>query len=118
KKESKKILRKIQKISKSKYSFEEIVKSIDTAKEQLASQKYYFLREILGPTLHHEESLIAPIFVKTIHNESERQNKLLAWILAHESLFETIIDLLEVQNYRLKIAIMPLQNILEKRKLI
>ncbi|EOI0503083.1 motility associated factor glycosyltransferase family protein [Campylobacter coli] len=118
KKESKKILRKIQNISKSKYSFEEIVKNIDTAKEQLASKKYYFLREILGPTLYHEESLIAPIFVKTIHNESERQNKLLAWILAHESLFETIIDLLEVQNYRLKIAIMPLQNILEKKKLI
>ncbi|HED6843456.1 TPA: motility associated factor glycosyltransferase family protein, partial [Campylobacter coli] len=73
---------------------------------------------ILGPTLYHEESVLAALYVKNITNESEKQNKLFAWIYAHESLLGTIIDLIKVQNQELKKSIMPLQNELEKRKLI
>ncbi|MBM0693597.1 hypothetical protein IDX17_08620, partial [Campylobacter jejuni] len=47
-----------------------------------------------------------------------KQNKILSWIYANESLIETIIDLIESQNARLKKAIIPLQTELEKRNLI
>ncbi|EHP3331415.1 hypothetical protein KNC77_001817, partial [Campylobacter jejuni] len=43
-------------------------------------------------------------------------NKLFAWVYAHEALIENIIELLEVQDKRLKIAILPLQDFLEKKK--
>lgn len=49
---------------------------IDSFKEILEYPKYNFIQEILGPTLYHEESLLAPIFVQDIKNESERQNKI------------------------------------------
>ncbi|EOI6250059.1 motility associated factor glycosyltransferase family protein, partial [Campylobacter jejuni] len=119
-KECKKTLRKIQKITqKNKYiNLENIVKDIDIIREKLSHKKYFFLHEILGPTLHHEESLIAPIYTQSVHNESQRQNKILSWIYANESLIETIIDLIESQNTRLKKAIIPLQDELEKRSLI
>ncbi|EHO4167910.1 DUF115 domain-containing protein, partial [Campylobacter coli] len=69
-------------------------------------------------TLYHEESLIAPIFVQDIKNESERQNKILAWIYAHRSLIESILDLVLVLNQRLKKDIVSLRDILERRGLI
>lgn len=119
-KECKKTLRRIQKITlKNKYAdMESIVKNIDILKEKLSHRKYFFLHEILGPTLHHEESLIAPIYTQSVQNEGEKQNKLLSWIYANESLIETIIDLIESQNTRLKKAITPLQDELERKNLI
>ncbi|EJP4489335.1 hypothetical protein NUR78_001647, partial [Campylobacter jejuni] len=55
---------------------------------------------------------------KKFKNESERQNKLFAWLYAHESLIESIYDLTNTQNIILKKAIIPLQDELEKRNLI
>ena len=74
------------------------------------------MQEILGTTLHHEHSILTPLYLKDIQNEADKQNKLYAWIYAHESLIENIIELLEVQDKRLKIAILPLQDFLEKKK--
>ncbi|EBH4142770.1 motility associated factor glycosyltransferase family protein, partial [Campylobacter jejuni] len=117
-KECKKIKKQIHNLThgKEKLSLNEINQNIDKIKEKLSSQKYSFLKEILGPTLHHEQSLLAPLYLKDIKDEADRQNKLFAWIYAHESLLENIIDLLEAQDKRLKIAILPLQNFLEKKK--
>ncbi|EAK0278277.1 motility associated factor glycosyltransferase family protein, partial [Campylobacter jejuni] len=117
-KECKKIKKQIHNLThgKNKLSFDKINQNIDKIKEKLSSQKYSFLKEILGPTLHHEQSLLAPLYLKDIKDEADKQNKLFAWIYAHESLLENIIDLLEVQDKRLKIAILPLQNFLEKKK--
>ncbi|EAI3890818.1 motility associated factor glycosyltransferase family protein [Campylobacter jejuni] len=117
-KECKKIKKQIYNLThgKNKLSFDKINQNIDKIKEKLSSQKYSFLKEILGPTLHHEQSLLAPLYLKDIKDEADRQNKLFAWIYAHESLLENIIDLLEAQDKRLKIAILPLQNFLEKKK--
>ncbi|OEW91209.1 PseE protein [Campylobacter jejuni] len=117
-KECKKIKKQIHNLThgKSKLSLNELNQNIDKLKEKLSSQKYSFLKEILGPTLHHEQSLLAPLYLKDIKDEADKQNKLFAWIYAHESLIENIIDLLEAQDKRLKIAILPLQNFLEKKK--
>ncbi|EPR4193170.1 motility associated factor glycosyltransferase family protein [Campylobacter jejuni] len=117
-KECKKIKKQIHNLThgKSKLSFDEINQNIDKLKEKLSSQKYSFLKEILGPTLHHEQSLLAPLYLKDIKDEADRQNKLFAWIYAHESLLENIVELLEAQDKRLKIAILPLQDFLEKKK--
>ncbi|HHY1240667.1 TPA: motility associated factor glycosyltransferase family protein, partial [Campylobacter jejuni] len=117
-KECKKIKKQIHNLThgKSKLSLNELNQNIDKIKEKLSSQKYSFLKEILGPTLHHEQSLLAPLYLKDIKDEADKQNKLFAWIYAHESLLENIIDLLEAQDKRLKIAILPLQDFLEKKK--
>ncbi|EGK7562340.1 motility associated factor glycosyltransferase family protein [Campylobacter coli] len=104
--------------NKSKYTLNEINQALDDFKEKLNSKRYSFLYEILGPTLHHEENIIAPLYVANITNDGEKQNKLVAWLYAHESLLETIIDLVLVQKERLKKAILPLQDELERRKLI
>lgn len=119
-KECKKTLRKIQKITlKNEYiNMDDIVKDIDNIRNKLSNKRYFFLHEILGPSLYHEESLIAPIYIQSVNNESQRQNKILSWIYANESLIETIIDLIESQNIRIKKAIIPLQDELEKRNLI
>ncbi|HEC1748875.1 TPA: hypothetical protein R1707_001613 [Campylobacter lari] len=53
-----------------------------------------------------------------MHNDSDKQNKLVAWITAHKSWLEEISELALVQEKALKIAIIPLQDILEKRNLI
>ncbi|WP_251823174.1 hypothetical protein [Campylobacter jejuni] len=58
------------------------------------------------------------MYVQSIQNESEKQNKLFAWLYAHESLIESIYDLTNTQNTILKKAIIPLQDELEKRNLI
>ncbi len=119
-KKAKKIKNQISnlRINKSKYTLDEINQALDNFKEKLISKRYSFLYEILGPTLHHEESIISPLYVTNTTNDGEKQNKLIAWLFAHESLLETIIDLVFIQKERLKKAILPLQNELEKRKLI
>ncbi|HEH4418627.1 TPA: motility associated factor glycosyltransferase family protein [Campylobacter coli] len=119
-KECKKIKNQIHNLThgKNKLSLDTINQNIDKIKEKLSSKKYSFLREILGPTLHHEQSLLAPLYLKDIKDESDKQNKLFAWIYAHESLFESIIELLEAQDKKLKIAILPLQDFLEKKKVL
>ncbi|MFQ6343057.1 motility associated factor glycosyltransferase family protein [Campylobacter sp. VTCC 70190] len=117
-KECKRVKRQIHKLTygKSRFSFNEINQNIDKLKEKLTSKRYSFLVEILGPTLHHEQSILAPLYLQDIKNETDKQNKLFAWIYAHESLLESIIELLEAQDKRLKIAILPLQDLLEKKK--
>ncbi|EEP3708965.1 motility associated factor glycosyltransferase family protein [Campylobacter jejuni] len=117
-KECKKIKKQIHNLThgKNKLSLDEINQNIDKIKEKLSSQKYSFSQEILGPTLHHEQSLLAPLYLKDIKNESDKQNKLFAWVYAHEALIENIIELLEAQDKRLKIAILALQDFLEKKK--
>nr|HDV6436365.1 motility associated factor glycosyltransferase family protein [Campylobacter jejuni] len=119
-KECKKIKKQIHNLThgKNKLSLDEINQNIDKIKEKLSSQKYSFLQEILGPSLHHEQSLLAPLYLKDIKNEADKQNKLFAWIYAHESLLENIIELLEAQDKRLKIAILALQDFLEKKKVL
>lgn len=119
-KECKKIKNQIHNLThgKNKLSLDTINQNIDKIKEKLSSKRYSFLREILGPTLHHEQSLLAPLYLKDFKDESDKQNKLFAWIYAHESLFESIVELLEAQDKRLKIAILPLQDYLEKKKVL
>ncbi|AXP08231.1 motility associated factor glycosyltransferase family protein [Campylobacter hepaticus] len=103
---------------KQKLSLDDINKNLDKLKTKLELKRYAFLHEILGPTLYHEENILASLYVKNINNESEKQNKLFAWLYAHESLVESIFELISIQNQKIKIAIMPLQDELEKRKLI
>ncbi len=118
KKECKKVQKQIHNLThgKNKLSLEQINQNIDKIKEKLSNKKYLFLQEILGPTLHHEQSILTPLYLKDIKDESDKQNKLFAWVYAHEALIENIIELLEVQDKRLKIAILPLQDFLEKKK--
>ncbi|MBZ7936512.1 motility associated factor glycosyltransferase family protein [Campylobacter sp. B0100352/1] len=103
---------------KKKLTLEQINQNLDKLKTRMELKRYNFLNEILGPTLYHEESLLAPLYTQKIKNESERQNKLFAWLYAHESLIESIYELVSTQNMILKRAIIPLQDELEKRKLI
>ncbi|EOJ0833710.1 motility associated factor glycosyltransferase family protein [Campylobacter jejuni] len=118
KKECKKVQKQIHNLThgKNKLSLEQINQNIDKIKEKLSNKKYLFLQEILGPTLHHEQSILTPLYLKDIKDDSDKQNKLFAWVYAHEALIENIIELLEVQDKRLKIAILPLQDFLEKKK--
>ncbi|EDP7111334.1 motility associated factor glycosyltransferase family protein [Campylobacter jejuni] len=118
KKECKKVQKQIHNLThgKNKLSLEQINQNIDKIKEKLSNKKYLFLQEILGPTLHHEQSILTPLYLKDIKDESDKQNKLFAWVYAHEALIENIIELLEAQDKRLKIAILPLQDFLEKKK--
>ncbi|WP_321159041.1 motility associated factor glycosyltransferase family protein [Campylobacter jejuni] len=118
KKECKKVQKQIHNLThgKNKLSLEQINQNIDKIKEKLSNKKYLFLQEILGPTLHHEQSILTPLYLKNIKDESDKQNKLFAWVYAHEALMENIIELLEAQDKRLKIAILPLQDFLEKKK--
>ncbi|EAH6868658.1 DUF115 domain-containing protein [Campylobacter lari] len=117
-KECKKIHKALNNQSKIRYTSQELSAQIDTLKTTLESQKYIFLREVIAPSLFHLESTISQIYVTPIHNESDKQNKLTAWILAHKTWIEDIAELTLVQEKALKIAIMPLQDILEKRNLI
>ncbi|EGW7246046.1 motility associated factor glycosyltransferase family protein, partial [Campylobacter jejuni] len=118
KKECKKVQKQIHNLThgKNKLSLEQINQNIDKIKEKLSNKKYLFLQEILGPTLHHEQSILTPLYLKDIKDDSDKQNKLFAWVYAHEALMENIIELLEAQDKRLKIAILPLQDFLEKKK--
>ncbi|EAK5461178.1 motility associated factor glycosyltransferase family protein, partial [Campylobacter jejuni] len=119
-KECKKIKNQLASLKreKSKLTLDQINQNLDKFKTRLDSNRYNFLFEILGPTLHHEEAILSPLYVQSIQNESEKQNKLFAWLYAHESLIESIYELTNTQNTILKKAIIPLQNELEKRNLI
>ncbi|ELF2320885.1 motility associated factor glycosyltransferase family protein [Campylobacter lari] len=117
-KECKKLHKELNSKSKTHYTIKELNLKIDKLKEKLESKKYIFLREILGPSLFHLESSFSKIYVNPIHNDSDKQNKLVAWITAHKSWLEEISELALVQEKALKIAIIPLQDILEKRNLI
>ncbi|EAI4448260.1 motility associated factor glycosyltransferase family protein [Campylobacter lari] len=117
-KECKKLHKELNSKSKTHYTIKELNLKIDKLKEKLESKKYIFLREILGPSLFHLESSFSKIYVNPMHNDSDKQNKLVAWITAHKSWLEEISELALVQEKALKIAIIPLQDILEKRNLI
>ncbi|MCV3403187.1 motility associated factor glycosyltransferase family protein [Campylobacter sp. IFREMER_LSEM_CL2090] len=117
-KECKKLHKELNSKSKTHYTIKELNSKIDKLKEKIESKKYIFLREILGPSLFHLESSFSKIYVNPMHNDSDKQNKLVAWITAHKSWLEEISELALVQEKALKIAIIPLQDILEKRNLI
>ncbi|MCR6588007.1 motility associated factor glycosyltransferase family protein [Campylobacter insulaenigrae] len=114
----KKLHKELNAQSKIRLTFDELNLKIDSLKEKLESNKFIFLREILSPSLFHLESTFSKIYVSSIHNESDRQNKLVAWLEAHKAWLEDITELTQVQEKALKIAIIPLQDVLEKRKLI
>ncbi|EAJ0232435.1 motility associated factor glycosyltransferase family protein [Campylobacter jejuni] len=119
-KECKKVKNQLASLKKgkSKLTLDQINQNLDKFKTRLDLKHYNFLHEILGPTLYHEESLLTPLYTQNFTNESEKQNKLFAWLYAHESLIENIYDLINTQNIILKKAIIPLQDELEKRNLI
>ncbi|QWU79729.1 DUF115 domain-containing protein [Campylobacter novaezeelandiae] len=120
-KHCKKIDRRIKKFiysSKSRYSLDELVDELDLIKEKLNRKKYSHLSNVLSSLLYHHNLLSSKLYVQNINNESDKQNKLLAWVYSHESWLEDIIDILGVQNQRLKQAIIPLQDVLEKKNLI
>ncbi|EAK5847817.1 motility associated factor glycosyltransferase family protein [Campylobacter lari] len=117
-KECKRLHKALNYKSKIRYTSQELSDQIDNLKTTLESHKYIFLREVIAPSLFHLESTISKIYVSPIHNKSDKQNKLMAWILAHKTWLEDIAELTLIQEKALKIAIMPLQDILEKRNLI
>ncbi|EAJ0348354.1 motility associated factor glycosyltransferase family protein [Campylobacter lari] len=114
----KKLHKELNYQSKTHYTLHELNTKIDQLKETIESNKYIFLREVLSPSLFHLESNFSKIYVNPMHNDSDKQNKLVAWITAHKSWLEEISELALVQEKALKIAIIPLQDILEKRNLI
>ncbi|HEC1755146.1 TPA: motility associated factor glycosyltransferase family protein [Campylobacter lari] len=117
-KECKRLYKTLNNQSKIRYTPQEVSNQIDILKTTLESQKYIFLREVISPSLFHLENTISEIYVSPIHNESDKQNKLIAWNLAHKTWIEDIAELTLIQKKALKIAIIPLQDILEKRNLI
>ncbi|MCV3473025.1 motility associated factor glycosyltransferase family protein [Campylobacter sp. CNRCH_2014_2849] len=114
----KKLHKELNYQSKTHYTLHELNAKIDQLKETIESNKYIFLREVLSPSLFHLESSFSKIYVNPMRNDSDKQNKLVAWITAHKSWLEEISELALVQEKALKIAIIPLQDILEKRNLI
>ncbi|ARJ56926.1 motility associated factor glycosyltransferase family protein [Campylobacter cuniculorum] len=119
-KEAKKIQGQIKNLfnNKNKLTLDEINLNIDKFKTKLETPRYSAVRQILGPTFHHEQNVLAPLYFGDITNESERQNKLIAWIYAHNSLFESIVEILNAQNEVLKNSVVPLREFLEKRKIL
>ena len=119
-KDAKKIQKQIKNLfnNKNKLTLDEINLNIDKFKTKLETPRYSAVRQILGPTFHHEQNVLAPLYFGDITNESERQNKLIAWIYAHNSLFESIVEILNVQNEVLKNSVVPLREFLEKRKIL
>ncbi|AJC90072.1 motility associated factor glycosyltransferase family protein [Campylobacter subantarcticus] len=114
----KKLHKEINHKSKTRYTLNELNTKIDSLKETLESKKYIFLREVISPSLFHLESTFSNIYVYHMQNESDKQNKLVAWIEAHKTWIEELSELVLVQEKALKIAIIPLQDILEKKNLI
>ncbi|HEB9312527.1 TPA: motility associated factor glycosyltransferase family protein [Campylobacter coli] len=103
---------------KQKYKLEQISKNIDEIKTKLASSNYAYLAEVLGPSVYHAESSLGELYLQNISNESDKQNKLIAWIYAHEAWIDEVHNLIILQNSVLKNAIIPLRDIVEKRKLV
>ena len=91
---------------------------IDKLKKRLESRKALFCYEILSPPFTHQEAALAPLYAKHFENETDRQNKLLMWLYAHEAWVEELIDLLEVFEASMKVHIVPLREELERRKLL
>ncbi|MCX2683732.1 DUF115 domain-containing protein [Campylobacter sp. MIT 21-1685] len=120
-KECKKVGKQISTLTqanKQKYSLDTIFHSIDKLKDRLGTSKYNFLNEILGPSVFHNENSFAPLFLQNVENESEKQNKLVAWIYSSEALIDEIHNLVLLQNETLKKTIVPLRDLLEKRGVI
>lgn len=115
-----KTLRKMQNVIRGnqKYTLDEINLELDKIKKKIESKNFLFFIEVMSPQLYHQELQLAPLYVKNFKDEGDKQNKLLAWIFAHEAWLEDIIDLIDAQNKNLKNAIIPLQDILEKKNLI
>ncbi|EAH8899370.1 DUF115 domain-containing protein [Campylobacter coli] len=103
---------------KQKYKLEQISKNIDEIKTKLASSNYAYLAEVLGPSIYHAESSLGELYLQNISNESDKQNKLIAWIYAHEAWIDEVHNLIILQNGILKSAIIPLRDMVEKRKLV
>ncbi|XAK33156.1 motility associated factor glycosyltransferase family protein [Campylobacter coli] len=103
---------------KQKYKLEQISKNIDEIKTKLASSNYAYLAEVLGPSVYHAESSLGELYLQNISNESDKQNKLIAWIYAHEAWIDEVHNLIILQNSVLKNAIIPLRDMVEKRKLV
>ncbi|OOX96171.1 PseE protein [Campylobacter coli] len=103
---------------KQKYKLEQISKNIDEIKTKLASSNYAYLAEVLGPSIYHAESSLGELYLQNISNESDKQNKLIAWIYAHEAWIDEVHNLIVLQNGILKSAIIPLRDMVEKRKLV
>ncbi|HEB9308754.1 TPA: motility associated factor glycosyltransferase family protein [Campylobacter coli] len=103
---------------KQKYKLEQISKNIDEIKTKLASSNYAYLAEVLGPSVYHAESSLGELYLQNISNESDKQNKLIAWIYAHEAWIDEVYNLIILQNSILKNAIIPLRDMVEKRKLV
>ncbi|TQR33811.1 PseE protein [Campylobacter sp. MIT 99-7217] len=119
-KECKKILKQIHNLTSGKQHETplELCERIDSVRELIESKKGFFVHEILSPSLFHQDSQLTPLYVKNISNEGEQQNKLVAWIFAHEAWLEEIINLSQVMISRIKYDIIPLQDRLEKRNLL
>ncbi|EAI9065653.1 motility associated factor glycosyltransferase family protein [Campylobacter lari] len=117
-KDCKRLHKALNQKSKIRYTLNELNTQIDDLKRQLESNKFIFIQEAITPSLFHLESTFSKIYVHAIHNESDKQNKLVAWIEAHKTWIEDISEIINIQEKALKIAIIPLQDILEKRNLI
>ncbi|EOA2862453.1 motility associated factor glycosyltransferase family protein [Campylobacter upsaliensis] len=101
-----------------KHSLESICQNIETFKNKIGQKRYYYLSEILGPSTFHSESLLSPLYLSSVKNDSDRQNKLVAWIYANEAWVDEIYNLIFMQNGVIKRAIVPLRETLEKRKVL
>ncbi|TQR42428.1 PseE protein [Campylobacter sp. MIT 12-8780] len=119
-KKSKKIQKQLQGLTRGvqKSTLDDINKSIDEIKKAFDSKKTLYFKELLGPSLFHQELQSAPLYVQNFNNEGERQNKLMAWIFSHEAWLEEIIDFLSIMEEKMKADIVPLREALEKRKLL
>ncbi|WP_072228764.1 motility associated factor glycosyltransferase family protein [Campylobacter coli] len=111
-------IRNLTREIKQKYKLEQISKNIDEIKTKLASSNYAYLAEVLGPSIYHAESSLGELYLQNISNESDKQNKLIAWIYAHEAWIDEVHNLIILQNGILKSAIIPLRDMVEKRKLV
>ncbi|WP_297191893.1 motility associated factor glycosyltransferase family protein [uncultured Campylobacter sp.] len=104
--------------AKNKPSLTSVYQNLDKIKNKLGTKKYAFLGEVLGPNLHHYESSLAPLYLQNVLSEADKQNKMVAWIYAHEAWVDEVHNLTLLQNGVFKAAIVPLRELLEKRKLI
>ncbi|ARE80019.1 motility associated factor glycosyltransferase family protein [Campylobacter helveticus] len=120
-KECKRLSNQIKTITKGgtqKHSIETICKNIESFKNKIGQKKYYYLSELLGPSTFHAESLLSPLYLTSVKNDSDKQNKLVAWIYANEAWIDEIYNFIYMQNGVIKRAIVPLRESLEKRKLL
>lgn len=99
-------------------TLDEITQNLDEIKQELENKKNLYFRELLGPSLFHQELQSAPIYVQNFSNESEKQNKLMIWIFSHEAWLEEVINFLSIMQEKMKADIVPLREILEKRRLL